>query len=142
MSIGDENKLPPQVRNILQENIQKTSQNEGMILNLALNYSGHQEILEATRKIVHDIKNEKIREEDISEELFSQYLFTRGLPDPDLLIRTSGEMRISNFLLWQLAYAEFWITPTLWPDFGRKEFYEAILNYQNRQRRFGKIVEE
>jgi len=142
MSIGDDSKLPDPVREELHYTVGQTGQNKGMILNLALNYSGHQEILEATKKIAIDFKKGKIQEKDINEELFSQYLFTRGLPDPDLLIRTSGEMRLSNFLLWQLAYAEFWITPILWPDFSRKEFYQAILSYQTRQRRFGRVIEE
>ena len=142
MSIGDDSKLPDSVREELRYTIGQTSQNKGMILNLALNYSGHQEILEAVKKIAIDFKKGKIHEKDLNEEFFSQYLFTRGLPDPDLLIRTSGEMRLSNFLLWQLAYAEFWVTPTLWPDFSQKEFYKAILSYQNRQRRFGKVIDE
>ncbi|MGA1875669.1 MAG: isoprenyl transferase [bacterium] len=142
MSIGDISKLPASVRGELQSTINQTAGNKGMILNLALNYSGHQEIVEAARKIALDFKQEKIRIEDVDEKLFSQYLFTRDIPDPDLIIRTSGEMRVSNFLLWQLAYSEFWITPTLWPDFSRKEFYQAILGYQSRQRRFGRVTSE
>jgi len=142
MSIGDEAGLPPEARKELRYTIQRTAGNSGMILNLALNYSGHQEIIMATKQIARDLQAGKIREEDLDEKLFSQYLFTRSLPDPDLLIRTSGEMRLSNFLLWQLAYAEFWITPTLWPDFRRKEFLQAIISYQGRERRFGRIKEE
>lgn len=142
MSIGDNNRLPAQVREELRNTINQTAPNTGMILNLALNYSGQQEIVEAVKKVASDYQAGTIQLEDITPDRFSQYLFTRELPDPDLLIRTSGEMRLSNFLLWQLAYAEFWITPTLWPDFGRKEFYEAILNYQNRERRFGRVIDE
>lgn len=142
ISIGDDNGLPEPVRDELRSTILKTTKNKGTILNLALNYSGQQEILKATKKIAHDVKTGKIHEEELDEKLFSQYLFTRGLPDPDLLIRTSGEMRLSNFLLWQLAYAEFYVTPTLWPDFNRKEFYQAIINYQGRQRRYGKVLDE
>jgi len=142
MTIGDETRLPEQVREELRFTIERTAHNEGMILNLALNYSGHQEIIQATKKIALDLQKGKIREEDLDEEMFSQYLFTRGLPDPDLLIRTSGEMRLSNFLLWQLAYAEFWITPVLWPDFREKEFLQAIVSYQGRERRFGRVKEK
>lgn len=142
ISIGDEAGLPLHVREELRYTIQRTAHNEGMILNLALNYSGHQEIIMATKKIARDLQTGRIREEDLDEKLFSQYLFTRGLPDPDLLIRTSGEMRLSNFLLWQLAYAEFWITPTLWPDFRRNEFLQAIISYQGRERRFGRVKED
>ena len=142
ISIGDKDGLPASAMDQLCYTMAQTAKNKGMILNLALNYSGHQEILQAAKSIAIDFKAGKIKEEDFTEELFSEYLFTKGLPDPDLLIRTSGEMRISNFLLWQLAYAEFWITPTLWPDFNRKEFYQAILSYQSRQRRFGRVIEE
>jgi undecaprenyl diphosphate synthase len=142
MTIGDVTGLPTQVREELRFTIERTAHNEGMILNLALNYSGHQEIIQATKKIAHDLQKGKIREEDLDEEMFSRYLFTRGLPDPDLLIRTSGEMRLSNFLLWQLAYAEFWITPVFWPDFRQKEFLQAIVSYQRRERRFGRVKEE
>ncbi|MEW6379433.1 MAG: isoprenyl transferase [bacterium] len=142
ISIGDEAGLPLHVQEELRYTIQRTARNEGMILNLALNYSGHQEIIMATKKIARDLQAGNIREEDLDEKLFSRYLFTRGLPDPDLLIRTSGEMRLSNFLLWQLAYAEFWITPTLWPDFRRNEFLQAIISYQGRERRFGRVKEE
>ncbi|MEW5801777.1 MAG: isoprenyl transferase [bacterium] len=142
MFIGDDTRLPDLVREELHFTIQQTAHNQGMILNLALNYSGHQEIIHATKMIARDLQKGKIREEDLDEKMFSQYLFTKGLPDPDLLIRTSGEMRLSNFLLWQLAYAEIWITPVLWPDFRRKEFLEAIVNYQGRERRFGRIKEE
>lgn len=142
ISIGDETRLPEMVRDELNFTIQRTANNKGMVLNLALNYSGHQEIIQATKKIAIDLQQGKIREEDLDEELFSRYLFTRGLPDPDLLIRTSGEMRLSNFLLWQLAYAEFWITETLWPDFRSEEFLQAILSYQHRERRFGRVKEE
>lgn len=139
--IGRSEELPQKARNNLSKSMKDTSNNSGLILNLALNYGGHTEICDAVKKVARDVLCKKISIEEIDEKLFSHYLYTSGLPDPDLLIRTSGEMRISNFLLWQLAYAEFWITPILWPDFGRREFYQALIEYQYRERRFGKISE-
>ncbi|MGA1867391.1 MAG: isoprenyl transferase [bacterium] len=142
MVIGRINQLPDKAQSKLYETIERTSNNSGLILNLALNYGGHTEICDAAKSIAQDVLHKKITFEEIDEKLFSRYLYTTGLPDPDLLIRTSGEMRISNFLLWQLAYAEFWITPVLWPDFGRREFYRALIDYQYRERRFGKVTEK
>lgn len=127
----------------LQKKIDKiekeTQKAKGMVLNIALSYSSRWEIIEAIKKISVDIKNGLIEPEKLTEIMFSEYLCTRGLPDPDLLIRTSGELRISNFLLWQIAYTEIYVTSVYWPDFKTEEFYKAILEYQNRKRRFGKI---
>jgi undecaprenyl diphosphate synthase len=106
---------------------------------VATNYGGRQEIVQACRTIAEQVQLGKLTLDDITEELFSQHLYTAGIVDPDLLIRTSGEMRISNFLLWQLAYAEFYVTDTLWPDFDVSEFHQAIYAYQQRERRFGKV---
>ena len=109
---------------------------------LALSYSSHSEITEAIKAIATKYKNDQIQLSDINEALISDHLFTKGVPDPELLIRTSGEYRISNFLLWQLAYSELYITPKLWPDFRKEDFYEAIVNYQCRERRFGCTSEQ
>lgn len=126
-------------KEILKKAMQRTKSNTGLVLNLALNYSGRSEILDAVRKISGDICSGLVKPEELDERLFSSYLYTKELPDPDLLIRTSGEMRISNFMLWQTSYTELYITPVLWPDFSAEDFYQAISSYQNRQRRFGKI---
>ncbi len=142
IAIGDIEALPKEVRKELKEAIEKTKNNKRMVLNLALSYSGRWEIIEAVREIARDVKRGKIRIEEIDDKLFSNYLKTAGIPDPDLLIRTSGEFRISNFLLWQLAYTELYITDCLWPDFRRKHLYEAIRDYQRRERRFGMISEQ
>lgn len=137
-TIGDWNSLPERCRAELTEAIEATSKNERMTLVLALSYSARWEITEAARRLATDTKNGVIKADDIDSALFSSYLTTEKYPDPELLIRTSGEQRISNFLLWQLAYAEFYFTETLWPDFGKEEFYEALVDYQSRERRFGK----
>ena len=108
-----------------------------MILNAALSYSGRNEIIRAVRKIAGDVKQEKLTTRQINEATFSRYLYTSGVPDPDLLIRTSGELRISNFLLWQMAYTEIYVTDILWPDFSEKDLMNAIVNFQKRERRFG-----
>jgi undecaprenyl diphosphate synthase len=113
-----------------------------MMLNLALSYSGRWELIEAVKKIVDYAARGEIKKEDIDESLFSQFLTTKDIPDPDLLIRTSGEFRVSNFLLWQIAYTEFFITNVYWPDFRRKHLYEAIRSFQSRERRFGKVSEQ
>ena len=113
-----------------------------MILNLALSYGGRSEILHAVQGILSDFQKGKINPEEITFQRFSQYLWTRGIPDPDLLIRTSGEFRISNFLLWQIAYTELYVTETLWPDFDREELLKAIADYQSRERRFGMTSEQ
>ncbi len=119
-----------------------TASCDGMVLNLALSYGGRSEILYAVHAILRDCQKRKIQPEDLTFQRFSQYLWTRGIPDPDLLIRTSGEFRISNFLLWQIAYTEIYVTDTLWPDFDRKELMKAIADYQSRERRFGMISEQ
>lgn len=136
-SIGRIEKLPKSTRDVLLKTIEKTSANRGMVLTLALSYGGRQEIVDAVRRIVVSCDREKTSPDEISEQLVSGFLYTGGMPDPDLLIRTSGEYRVSNFLLWQIAYTEFYITPTLWPDFGRNEYLTAILDFQKRERRFG-----
>jgi len=126
-------------REILQKAMKRTKNNTGLILNLALNYGGRTEILDAVKEIASDVKRGRLNPEQLGEGKFSHYLYTKDLPDPDLLIRTSGEMRISNFLLWQTSYTELYITDILWPNFSTKHFYEAIWNYQNRERRFGRL---
>jgi undecaprenyl diphosphate synthase len=141
-AIGRLEDLPLDVQDVLQETIQKTQKCDGMILNLALSYGGRSEILHAVHGIISDLQKGKIRPEEINVQRFSQYLWTWGIPDPDLLIRTSGEFRISNFLLWQIAYTELYITETLWPDFDRKELLKAIADYQSRERRFGLTSEQ
>lgn len=141
-AIGDLEKLPPKTHKALLEAIQNTQHNQRMTLVLALNYSAKWEILEATRKISTLVKAGQIATDDINEELFSTSLSTNGIPDPELLIRTSGETRLSNFLLWQIAYAELYFTDIFWPEFNKDAFYKAIVNYQNRERRFGKTSEQ
>ena len=141
-AIGRIADLPLDVRATLQETRKKTEHCDGMILNLALSYGGRSEILHAVQGIISDFQKGKVKPEAITVQRFSQYLWTRGLPDPDLLIRTSGEFRISNFLLWQIAYTELYVTDTLWPDFDRKELSKAIAAYQSRERRFGLISEQ
>ena len=136
-TIGRIEKLPKQTGKVLLETIEKTSSNKGMVLTLALSYGGRQEILDGIRKIAAQIENREKTVEDISEKLVSDSLHTVGIPDPDLLIRTSGEYRISNFLLWQISYSELYFTPTLWPDFDKDEYLRAIKAYQARERRFG-----
>ena len=133
--IGRDDELSPDIRSELQAAEEKTAGNKGMLFNIALNYGGRAEIVEAARQILAS----GIRPEDLDEARFSSFLYTAGQPDPDLLIRTSGEMRVSNFLLWQIAYAEIWVTDTLWPDFRKLHLLEAILAYQKRDRRYGGI---
>lgn len=141
-SIGDRKSLPTEVQNQLDEAIKTTQQNTGLTLNLALSYSGRWEILEAAKELARQVKENKARIEDINEELFGRYLNTSQMPDPDLLIRSGGEFRISNFLLWQAAYSELYITNTLWPEFKRKHLYEAIKDFQKRERRFGLVSDQ
>jgi undecaprenyl diphosphate synthase len=141
-AIGRIEDLPRDVRTILQETKKKTETCDGMILNLALSYGGRSEILHAVQGIISDLQKGKIKPEEMTVQRFSQYLWTHGIPDPDLLIRTSGEFRISNFLLWQIAYTELYVTDTLWPDFDRKELLRAIADYQSRERRFGLTSEQ
>lgn len=126
-------------RKVLANAVERTRNNKGLVLNLALNYGGRTEILDAVKAIANSVKAGLMNIHDINEELFSEFLYTAEIPDPDLLIRTSGERRISNFLLWQTSYTELYIIDTLWPDFGRKELFEAISDYQKRERRFGKV---
>jgi undecaprenyl diphosphate synthase len=139
MAIGQENPLPKALREKIKQIERDTKDNTGVIMVLALNYGARREIVEAVKRIVNDAIKNKIDIDSLNEDLFSRYLFTAGLPDPDFLIRTSGEMRISNFLLWQLSYAEIYFTNTYWPDFGENELKKAITVYQNRERKFGKI---
>lgn len=136
-AIGDIDALKKSVRKILKEAMEKTAHNKGMVLNLALSYGGRDEIVEAVKAIVGDSRNGKISSQNITKDLFSRYLYTGEIPDPDLLIRTSGEYRLSNFLLWQTAYTELYFTDVLWPDFRRKHLMEAIADFQRRERRFG-----
>ncbi len=139
LAIGDLDSLPKNCRNELMEAIKDTSKNTRMSLVLALSYSSRWEITNAMKKIAEQIKDGKLALEDINEELISSSLTTNGIPDPELMIRTSGETRISNFLLWQLAYTELYFTDKLWPEFGKEELYSAILDYQSRERRFGMV---
>ena len=138
--IGRIHKLPAATREILLDTIAKTSHGERMVLTLALSYGGRQEILDAVRSLAQKVKSGILDPGDITEDQISGSLYTKGMPDPDLLIRTSGEYRISNFLLWQISYSEIYITPTLWPDFGEPEFLKAISEYQKRDRRFGAVA--
>jgi len=142
MAIGDLSRLPAQVHSTLMSCIGKTANNTGTTLVLALSYSSRWEIKEAARKIAKDVEEKNICPEDVTEDMLSGYLMTKDIPDPDLLVRTGGEKRISNFLLWQLSYSELYFTDTFWPDFREEELYGAILYYQNRERRFGKISEQ
>lgn len=142
IAIGRLEDLPPNVLATLRDTMKKTEKCDGMILNLALSYGGRSEIIHALKGILSDFKDGKVSINDITPEYFSNYLWTRGLPDPDLLIRTSGEFRISNFLLWQLAYTELYVTETLWPDFTREELLKAISDFQLRERRFGLTSEQ
>ena len=137
-TIGRTQELDASVRRELDRAIEKTSQNSGMMLNVALNYGGRAELVDTFNKI-YDTLNHNGHRTPISEEDVSRFLYTSGIPDPDLLIRTSGEMRISNFLLWQIAYSEIYITQTYWPDFRRQHLFEAIVEYQKRERRYGGI---
>jgi len=141
-AIGRLEDLPPDVQDVLKETMKKTEKNDGMILNLALSYGGRSEILHAIQGILSDFEKGRIQSEEMNIQRFSQYLWTKGLPDPDLLIRTSGELRVSNFLLWQIAYTELYVTETLWPDFDRGELLKAIADYQSRERRFGMTSEQ
>jgi undecaprenyl diphosphate synthase len=140
-TIGDINGLPKNVSLNLQKLIEITSKNTGLTLVLALNYSARWEILNAVRNIVVDNSKNEVRPEDIDDKFFESYLNTKEMPYPDLLIRTSGEYRISNFLIWQIAYTELYFTEVLWPDYRKPDLYKAILDYQKRERRFGKISE-
>ncbi|MBX6377681.1 MAG: isoprenyl transferase [Clostridia bacterium] len=135
--IGEAGRLPPRVRAAVARAVSRTADNTGLTLILALNYGGRREIVAAVRAIAREVRAGRLDPSDIDEATVERHLYTAGIPDPDLLIRPSGELRVSNFLLWQLAYTEFWVTPVLWPDFGRRELEEAIRAYQGRERRFG-----
>ncbi|WP_423229858.1 isoprenyl transferase [Desnuesiella massiliensis] len=137
--IGDISKLPKTCEDELISAYERTKNNTGVVMNLALNYGGRAEIITAIKNIVDDSKNGKITSKDIDEQIISKYLFTANMPDPDLIIRPSGEQRISNFLLWQCAYSEFWYSNINWPDFKPEHLHRAIYDYQNRDRRFGGI---
>ena len=141
-TIGDISILPKSTEKGIKEGIELTSNNSGLNLILALNYGSRQEILSAVNNIISDINKKDIEIDSIDENIFSSYLYTNNCPDPDLLIRTSGELRISNFLLWQSAYTEMYLTDTYWPSFRENELFQAILDFQNRERRFGKTSEQ
>ena len=142
MTIGDTDHLPVHSRKALKIALESTANNTGLVLNLAINYSGRFEIISAVKRICHEISEGVFNIDKIDEDVFSHFLDTSTIPDPDLFIRTSGEMRISNFLLWQLAYTEIWVTDVLWPEFGESDFLDAIESYQARERRFGKTSEQ
>jgi undecaprenyl diphosphate synthase len=135
--LGHYERLPREVRADLDQALELTSQNTGMVLSVALNYSARTELVDAFNSILKEFKSGRHAQTKITEDAISEHLYTRGLPDPDLLIRTSGEMRISNFLLWQIAYAEIWVTDTCWPDFTRKHLLQAVIDFQKRERRYG-----
>jgi undecaprenyl diphosphate synthase len=137
--VGNLAALPPSLQEEIHQAVTQTQDNHGIEFTVATNYGGRQEIVQACRSIAEQVQRGEINPSDISEEVFSRHLYTSEISDPDLLIRTSGEMRISNFLLWQLAYAEIYVTDTLWPDFDSSEFHQAIYAYQKRDRRFGKV---
>ncbi|HXG51950.1 MAG TPA: polyprenyl diphosphate synthase [candidate division Zixibacteria bacterium] len=142
LAVGDRERLPPAVRRTLEEVIELTRDNRRMTVVLALSYSGRDELVRMTRKIAEKVRRGECSPDDISEPFISAHMDTPGVPDPDLLIRTSGEMRISNFYLWQIAYSELYVTPTLWPDFREPQYLEALLEYQRRRRRFGRTDEQ
>jgi len=138
-AFGELEKLPKKVLNNLKALMEETSSNSTMCLNLCLSYGGRNEIVHSVRKIAEKVENKLLKPEEITDETISENLYTKGFPDPDLLIRTSGEMRLSNFMMWQLSYSELFFTKTLWPDFSKEEFIEIIRQFQTRDRRFGKV---
>jgi undecaprenyl diphosphate synthase len=138
--LGDLARLKPQARDAVDRLLAETRGGTKLLLNLAISYSSRSEIARAARRLAEDVLQGRLALEDVDEDAVSLRLYTAGLPDPDLLVRTSGEQRISNFLLWQLAYTELYITPVLWPDFTRRQLYDAILDYQGRERRFGRVT--
>ena len=141
-AIGDIKSLPEENYQMLTETMDKTANNSRMTLTLAMCYSSRWEIIDAIKKLSSDIESSKLKSKDITEPLFESYLATNDIPDPELLIRTSGELRVSNYLLWQIAYSELYFTNVLWPDFRKEELYKAIVDYQNRERRFGLTSEQ
>ncbi len=142
LAIGDRSRLPANVRSTLEKVIELTRDNQRMTVVLALSYSGRDEIVRMAKEMARQTRDHKLDPEEIDEKTVAAHLDTRGVPDPDLLIRTSGEMRISNFYLWQIAYSELYVTPTLWPDFREREYLQALLDYQRRRRRFGRTDEQ
>lgn len=141
-AIGNISSLPDQCQNELLKGIEETAENDGVNLNLALSYSSRWEITKAFKEIAKDVELKNLRSDEINESIVSSYLTTGDLPDPELMIRTSGEKRVSNFMLWQIAYSELYFTDVLWPDFRKEDFYKAIIEFQNRERRFGKTSEQ
>jgi undecaprenyl diphosphate synthase len=137
--IGRMEDLPAAVQNTLRETMKYLGEGRDMLLNLALSYGGRSEIAQAAREIAREVKAGRLDPETVDEAMVARHLYTADMPDPDLVIRTSGEVRISNFLIWQAAYSEIWVTEVLWPDFGRELFYRAVLDYQRRERRFGRV---
>lgn len=140
--IGELSKLPKEAQAELLESIEKTKKNKGLVLTLALSYSGRWDITRAMKSVAMDVRKGKVSPEDIDEKMIASYLSTAGMPDPDLLIRTSGELRISNFLLWQIAYTEMYITECFWPEFRRDQLYKAVESFQSRERRYGMVSEQ
>jgi len=136
--IGRQNPLPPRLLKMISRVVKATEKNDGITVNIAFNYGSRAEIVDAIKKIVHKVKTNTLKETDIDEETVGNFLYTKGLPDPDFLIRTSGEMRISNFLLWQISYSELYFTRTYWPDFGEEEFIRALKDFSSRERRYGR----
>lgn len=136
--IGRLEGLPSLLRHKIQHVLESTRRNDRLIMNIALNYGGRAELVDAVKQIIRD----SVKPEEVDEPLISRYLYTAGVPDPDLVVRTAGEMRLSNFLIWQAAYAEYYSTPTYWPDFGKRELYEALLAFSRRSRRFGQLDEQ
>lgn len=137
--LGDIDALQKECKKEIEESIELTKNNTGLVLNVAFNYGGRDEIIRAVKNIINDVQSENINKENINQDLFSEYLYTKDSPDPDLIIRPSGEQRISNFLLWQCAYSEFWYSNVNWPDFSEKDLQQAIYDYQNRDRRYGGV---
>jgi undecaprenyl diphosphate synthase len=137
--LGDLNILPISLQQEINRAMVETANNQNVCLNVAINYGGRQEIIQACRQLAQQVQGGQLLPKNIDEHLFCEFLYTAGIGDPDLLIRTSGEMRLSNFLLWQMAYTEIYVTDTLWPDFSRETFKDALVNYQKRDRRFGKV---
>ena len=142
LAIGDLSRLPKEIASVLNDTVKQTSQGAGMTLTLALSYGGRDDIIQAVRRIMTNCREGTLAPEEVNDALFANYLWTAHLPDPDLLIRTSGEMRISNFFLWQLAYTEIYVTSILWPDFTKEDLIQALLSFQNRERRFGLTGEQ
>lgn len=140
--IGDRSRLPAKTKRVVDDAIEKTKGNTGLNLNFALNYGGRAEIIDAVKNLADDVKNNKLTPDEITDSCFSRYLMTQSLTDPDLLIRTSGELRLSNFMLWQIAYTELWFTDVLWPDFSETQLIEAVEAFQQRTRRYGGLNEE